>query len=553
MWTLARWGFAVVALPVVAAIAVGAAYVIDRAVAEGEVVRNVTFEGRSLAGLDESEVLAIVGAAAAERLEQPIDIVMPDLTITATAAELGFSADPAVVAARAMVAGRSSEMAADFRNWWESWEAGEDLLLEFDFDPTVVAEFVAAHPERVHRLPVEPWFTGAQGRFEVQQPIPGEFLDPGSVVSALEAAIRPSYPPDAVQVEWALRETVVSQEQLDAALAEAAALATRLTVVVNERPAVIGATSVRRWIDSETVDGQIRPIFVPERVEPSIEVLLAGLGSQAEPPTFAVVGGEVAFELGIPAYRCCAPGSTEALLEAARTGGREAAYLTARLVEPDAGLGAAEALGVTGLISEFTTRHACCQSRVTNIHRIADMVRGQLVMPGERFSINEFIGPRTREKGFVAAGTISGGYFIDDVGGGISQFATTMFNAAFFAGVELDAYRAHSVYISRYPYGREATMSFPQPDLAFVNNTPYAILIWTEYTGSSITVQFYSTPYWEVEQTGQRTTRIGACRRATTFRQRTAPDGTVLEDSVFAVYRPGEGIDCNGNRIPRSN
>ncbi len=126
-----------------------------------------------------------------------------------------------------------------------------------------------------------------------------------------------------------------------------------------------------------------------------------------------------------------------------------------------------------------------------------------------------------------------------------------MFNAAFFAGLEFDAYRAHSIYISRYPYGREATLSFPQPDLAIVNTTPYGLLIWTKYTSTSITVQIYSTPYWEVRQSGQRTSRIGACRRVTTFRERIAPDGIVLEDSVFAVYRPGEGIDCNGRAIPK--
>ncbi len=137
------------------------------------------------------------------------------------------------------------------------------------------------------------------------------------------------------------------------------------------------------------------------------------------------------------------------------------------------------------------------------------------------------------------------------MGGGVSQFATTTFNAAFFAGMDFIDYQSHSIYISRYPYGREATVNWPNVDLVFENNTPYAVMIWTSYTGSSITVQLWSTKYYEVQQTGQtRGTAGRVCTRVTTFRERVDPEGRVLEDSVFATYRPAEGVDCNGNPTP---
>ncbi len=186
-----------------------------------------------------------------------------------------------------------------------------------------------------------------------------------------------------------------------------------------------------------------------------------------------------------------------------------------------------------------------------NIHRIADLLRGTIIGPGQRFSINETIGERTREEGFVEAGVIERGRFETDVGGGISQFATTMFNAAFFAGLDFLEYQSHSLYISRYPYGREATLGYPAPDLVVFNRTPHAMLLWTEYTDTSITVQLWSTPYFEVEQTGQAVTGAARCTRVETFRTRTDPDGVELEDSVFATYRPGEGLDCFGRQIPR--
>src|SRR5207248_495745 len=115
-------------------------------------------------------------------------------------------------------------------------------------------------------------------------------------------------------------------------------------------------------------------------------------------------------------------------------------------------------------VSTFTTRYIAGQPRVTNIHRIADLVKGTVILPGETFSLNRAVGERTLAKGFVVDHQINeDGKFDDAVGGGISQFATTTFNAAFFGGLDFGEYQSHSIYISRYPFGREATVSWTHP------------------------------------------------------------------------------------------
>src|SRR5690606_41832737 len=96
----------------------------------------------------------------------------------------------------------------------------------------------------------------------------------------------------------------------------------------------------------------------------------------------------------------------------------------------------AEAVGVREPVATFTTNSAGGQRRVQNIHRFADLIRGAVILPGETFSANAHVGERTREKGFVEAGAIYAGVYVEDVGGGVSQFATTLFNAAFFAGLD---------------------------------------------------------------------------------------------------------------------
>lgn len=174
--------------------------------------------------------------------------------------------------------------------------------------------------------------------------------------------------------------------------------------------------------------------------------------------------------------------------------GTEAAGIRRYLLE-------AEALAFQGsyLLGEFTTYHDCCQDRVVNIQLMADTISGHVVLPGETFSVNATVGRRTAEKGYRPAGAIIGGYvqccgFADNMGGGTSQFGTTIFNAVFFAGLEDVEHQPHSLDFARYPDGREATMGYPHPDVVFRNDTAKPVLITTHhdgFRGTSITVQMW--------------------------------------------------------------
>ncbi len=221
-------------------------------------------------------------------------------------------------------------------------------------------------------------------------------------------------------------------------------------------------------------------------------------------------------------------------------------------------------LDIDHLLAEFTTYYDPGKPRVINIQRIADLTRGAIIMPNEILSLNNHIGERTLEKGFAAAGVIdiSRGIF-GEVGSGISQFATTLFNAAFFAGLDIPEYRAHTYHFDRYPYGREATINWDPPiDLKIKNNTQNAILIWTSYTeGSdasatsnastttkaSITVAVYGIPYFiEIKEVLPKiiTPHLQNCERVETHRSRTRPDGAQILDSFFAIYGPALGALC---------
>jgi vancomycin resistance protein YoaR len=170
---------------------------------------------------------------------------------------------------------------------------------------------------------------------------------------------------------------------------------------------------------------------------------------------------------------------------------RKGALPVRREPEPALTTAQAEGLGVKGLVSSFTTRHACCERRVDNIHRIADLLDGLVVRPGQTVSLNEVVGPRTKKNGFVLAPTIEEGEFVDTLGGGISQFATTIFNALFHGGYDIVERQPHTYWFPRYPEGHEATLSWPKPDLIFRNDTEAGLVIDTSYSGTTITVKLY--------------------------------------------------------------
>jgi vancomycin resistance protein YoaR len=152
---------------------------------------------------------------------------------------------------------------------------------------------------------------------------------------------------------------------------------------------------------------------------------------------------------------------------------------------------AAEHAGIASLMGSYTTRHACCQPRVDNIHHIADLLDGVLVNPGETFSVNQLVGPRTIKNGFRPAPSIEDGDMVDTVGGGVSQFATTLFNALFYGGYDILERQPHSYWFTRYPMGYDATLSYPHPDIVFKNDTEAGALIKTSYTDTTITVKVY--------------------------------------------------------------
>ena len=236
--------------------------------------------------------------------------------------------------------------------------------------------------------------------------------------------------------------------------------------------------------------------------------------------------------------------AVEAAIEGAVRGGRHTAPLP--LVREEPALTTSEARRVRFLIGTFTTHYPPAQPRVRNIRRIAAVVDGTIIQPGDRFSLNGVSGPRTRAKGYVKAPFIADGKIVPSVGGGVSQFSTTMYNAAYFAGLTINAYRPHSLYIDRYPAGRESTLNYPDIDLAWTNDTEAPVLVRTFSDATSVSVSLYGA------NGGRRVRAQSSSRRAvpgkefaiTVTRVIRYADGRMVRQPVTTQYdRPVDPDD----------
>lgn len=219
------------------------------------------------------------------------------------------------------------------------------------------------------------------------------------------------------------------------------------------------------------------------------------------------------------------PAAAAAAITRAITAGRHQARL--QTVPAPAAVTARQARRITALIGTFTTMYVPGQPRVQNIRRIARAVDGTLIPAGGQFSLNKIAGQRTRAKGYVPAPFIAEGNTLEpSVGGGVSQASTTIYNAAYFAGLQIDSHTPHSVYIPRYPAGRESTLNYGSIELLWTNDTRAPILVRATTTPTSITVRLYGN------NGGRRV-------RATSSPRRPVPGGDFAVTVTRTIRYPG--------------
>lgn len=467
---------------------VGLAYYLSTNVPSNAVVGGVDVGGKS-----PEEAAALIEGEAAMLESQPVVV---------SVATAGFELEPDRAGLRidteATLAGLA-RFTLDPRDLYEHFSGGfeRDFVLALDEDALTTA--VAAAAESVDTEPVEGTVAFTDGVLQVVEPTEGLAVDvPGTV-----AAVTGSWPlQQSIEGAGGTVEPATPASVFAAFKADFAdkALSGPLTVTVGDGSFEVPAEQVATALTATVADGAITPVVDEAILNPILDE--AGKAAEvlrdARDARVTFSGTDASVEPSRTGVAVDVTGQSEALIAAISADTRTLA-LEPVVTEPKLTTETAQATLPKGRISAFTTSFNPGQARNTNIKIAAQRLNGTYVPPGGTLSLNEILGQRTPDKGYVKAGIILNGRLSDAYGGGISQVSTTLYNAAYFAGVQIDEFRAHSFYIPRYPEGREATISWGTIDQRWTNNTKGGILVRSFASDTAVTVELWGTDTFDVE------------------------------------------------------
>jgi vancomycin resistance protein YoaR len=508
-------------------------FLAERVSYRDRVLPGVRLDGVAVSGRTEPAARAAIAAAAVRLEREPLTVRAGPARLALRPATAGVAADEQATTSAVLAAGRHGNPLGQLLGPVVRRLHAIEVPWVVGYDRGAVAKAVDGWAGRVDRRPVDGGLRVEGTNVVPVAPRSGLVLDrPGAVAAVAAALVHPAA--RVVDLPVKERQPRIGRDQVDRVTAQARTLlAGPVTVTVSGRDLTADPAAMAAALRAVPSGGQLDLALDQDRLRAAMAAQLSQVERPGREARFQVAGGKLRI----------VPSTTGRLVDlgpvtAAMLRGERSVQGTLVTAEPRHNTAWARRLGIRRKVSEFTTRHAAGQPRVSNIHRAADLLRGTVVEPGQRFSLNQTIGPRTAARGFVRAPVIDQGSFSEDFGGGVSQLATTTFNAIFFGGYKLVAFQPHSFYISRYPMGREATVSLPAPDLSFVNDTRAGVLIHTAYTDSSITVSFFG-------DTGGRVVRAEGPRILATHEPTgeleeivnpELPAGTVITEPAFTGY-----------------
>ena len=551
-----------------AVVLLAAVYAVAAFFASRQMPSEASVAGVDISGQSEEDAVATLERELAPRAEEEFRLQADGMEAAVVPADAGLAFDP-----QATIAG-ITDFTLDPR------VVVEKLFGDRVYDPAIVIDEDAFSP--VARTVAEDFTVDpvdAELGFEDEEIVLSEG-ESGTVVT--EDMIRTTVEDqwlrtaDALAVPAEETEPDITTAEAQAAETEIARPALSGDVVVSaaeedEEGQPVGDASelvvspeiIAGTLSFEPHESELRPVLDAEKLRTEVLDANPEVGSEAKDASFEIVDGKPRVVPGESGISVDETELAEAVLPALTADDRTAS-VALKEAEPEFTTEEAEKAEVDEVISAFSTRYSSEPNRDTNLRVASEKVSGTVVQPGEQFSLNEALGPRTAGNGYRPAGVISGGQMKEDYGGGVSQVSTTLFNAAYFAGFQLDEHQAHSRYISRYPEGRETTLDYSSIDLKFTNDSDTPVVLDMYLAGGEVHARVFGVKTVDVEssssgrfaftspstitESGPRCTPQSPREGWSITISRTITDhdsgAVVKRDEFTTVYRPVNKVVC---------
>ena len=399
----------------------------------GDIFPGVRMGQCDLSGLDRAEARAalekVYGSA---DIDAVIDIQVGDQLFTLSAAEAGLTYDIPASIDRAYAYGREGDVIYRARQYWSTARNPQQMELVTTLDRNVLDARVDEIAAAVEQPMAPSSYSYKDGVITLDKGQVGYSLDREHLYSALDNKLRTA---DFTAME------AVRKESHPAAL-----------------NALVIAASVNREVEQTTLD------------------------LEADPSGNTVRAGTQGINV------------TESALNAALSSANRHETVQCTLTDPDYTVDEYKALLFRDVLGQCTTDfNPGNKGRTTNVLLATDFCNGVILMPGDVFSYNDSVGPRTYERGFKDATVYVGNSAEDGVGGGICQVSSTIYYAALRADLKIVERYAHSRMVTYVPLGEDATVAWGSKDFKFENNTDFPMKVVTSHKTNNLTVKLYGT------------------------------------------------------------
>jgi vancomycin resistance protein YoaR len=471
---------------------------VDSALYYSKVHAGVSISGYGMGGLTHDEATARLTRLVEEAQDDPVTLSSGDKTWPVTLAEVGAEADVASAVSAAMDVSRESNFVVDLGRRLMLLFSHRDIPLQGTADSARIGRLLSKIAQTLDVPPVDAGLAIDGGEITVLQGQKGFVVDQDALreqLTALLFELRAAKLP----VPMMVKEPAVRAEETREAVEQARTMVSSPVVLrEGKRTWSLTPEEIAVYLDcvSENRNGisTLVPFLSAEKMAPFLNSLAAAVDLGAVDATFKS-DGEKAWVIPGTLGRAVDPQETaKALTAAALKTGARTTTVVVTAVEPDLTTEEAEAMGIRDNLAGYTTKWEGTADRQTNVRITTKYASDVILAPGEVYDFDKQVGPRTAERGYKLAPGIVDRIKLEDVfGGGICQVSTTLFNAAFFAGLEIVERANHSIYIDHYPEGRDATVSAGGPNLRFRNDTKHHILIRGTSNGITTTFNIYGT------------------------------------------------------------
>lgn len=544
---------------VAGAAAGGGLYYLDQSY-QGKIYPNVSVQGIDLSEQTPGQAESAIRAKYAAFLQQPITLTYGDKTWSPSADELGIRFDFANAANQAYQAGRGNGLIADVQNVYAIWQNGLELPISASFDQAKMQAYLRSVTADLEAAPVDAQLS----------------------LNGTTVTTRPSQMGRQVLLDETVQEVTRS---LATFTPQTVAVRTRdLPPRLNDAAVAEGKAAIEAYLQAPftmTVEGKKEYTWAPEDIAPMLTITRVGqpdgtdtigvdvstyqinkrivaiaeeTGRGSVNPRVAWNDGNLTItKPGRSGMRVDEAAAAQQVIEALN-GQNRAIALPVQDVQPQVTEANLNTLGINELVSVGRSDFSgSAPYRIQNIGAGMRLLNGILIGPGEEFSFNQNIGNIDESNGFVQGYAIIQNRTQLEFGGGICQDSTTLFRAAFWAGLPITERWGHSFYISWYDKyalgqlgagpGMDATIFTGGPDLKFINDTGNWLLMQSYSNPSSgiAEVAFYGTkPNRTVSLSQKVYDRIAAPTEPVYVPDRAQPRGNIKQTDTA---RGGMTID----------